>query len=258
MKYSLDEAGIDFEKEPINLINDSLINVLGKVISKVRANGKGDQRAIFLLDQYGYSNVPIPLLKLLFDGKNINTEAILTFSTDTIVNYLCDRPEYLKGLEKTGLAELFTSDFIREMREIKIYENKKSRALIEQSLYDFVWKESGARFFTPFFIKSKSSKRSYWLVHLSNHPKARDEMVKIHWEFQNNFAHYGGAGLKMLFGFDPDLEKFETQMDLEFVFDDGNTGIVIWMVQLSGKPPFKTGKQTLFNVNHIYRSFIAG
>jgi hypothetical protein len=77
--------------------------------------------------------------------------------------------------------------------------------------------KTGAPFYTCFFIKSPASHRSYWLIHISKHPKARDEMALRHWAMSNHFVHHGRAGLKML-GFDP--EQNIQQIPLGFFFDD--------------------------------------
>lgn len=76
---------------------------------------------------------------------------------------------------------------------------------------------TGATFYTPFFIHSTDSHRSYWLLHLSNHRQARDEMGKLHWRLNNHFQHHGGAGFHAL-GFDP--SKDLRQGLLTFMFDD--------------------------------------
>ncbi len=78
---------------------------------------------------------------------------------------------------------------------------------IQFGLHQDIQKQSGAKFYTPFFIRSEEAHRDYWLLHLSNHPKARDVMMELHWQLHNHFVHYGRAGLNML-GYSPshDLE----------------------------------------------------
>jgi hypothetical protein len=76
--------------------------------------------------------------------------------------------------------------------------------------------KSGAAYFTRFFIVSQQSHRAYWLLHFSNHLRAHDAMVGIHWKVQNHFAHYGTAGLNdyPILGFNPDRAGFQ-----ELTFD---------------------------------------
>ena len=48
-------------------------------------------------------------------------------------------------------------------------------------------------------------------------------MTEVHWQYRNNFIHYGGSGLDMfnLVGYDPNSdENFHGQSALGFEFDD--------------------------------------
>ena len=91
------------------------------------------------------------------------------------------------------------------------------RYLIQNGLYRHVQARTCSRFYTPFFIHSVEAHRSYWLLHLSNHRQARDEMGKLHWRLNNRFQHHGGAGFHAL-GFDPSCDL--RQGLLTFMFDD--------------------------------------
>ena len=79
------------------------------------------------------------------------------------------------------------------------------RFLIQNELYCHIQKFTSADHYTPFFIKSPKSGRSYWLLHLSKHVRARDEMATLHWEKNNHFVHHGGSGFHAL-GFDPSMD----------------------------------------------------
>jgi len=60
-------------------------------------------------------------------------------------------------------------------------------------------------------------------VHLSQHPRARDVMTKVHWAKNNHFIHYGGPGLDMfrVLGYTADHdEHFTGQGALAFGFDE--------------------------------------
>jgi len=100
-------------------------------------------------------------------------------------------------------------------------ETKKQQAwrfIIQKHLLKSFRDESGATFYTPFFIKSNNSNRSYWLVHLSMHERARNEMIQGHWELQNHVIHHGGAGLNML-GYDPTKDELITGQIPMYLFD---------------------------------------
>jgi len=121
-------------------------------------------------------------------------EVILTFSVDSLIDYISRKnPKLLTnmGLSKEDCERIF------DVKE----DNDFARSKIQPILYRTIVNQTGASFYTPFFIKSDTSNRSYWLFHLSSHSKARDEMMKLHWDKQNTFQHFGKAGLKMLIGY---------------------------------------------------------
>lgn len=73
-----------------------------------------------------------------------------------------------------------------------------------------------------YFIRT-TGHGDYWLVHLSQHPRARDVMTRVHWMKNNNFIHYGGAGIHMFraLGYSADRdESFTRQSSLGFCFDE--------------------------------------
>lgn len=197
--------------ENIHLLCGEFETVLPGLLKDIK-RGRRKPRCIFLLDQYGYTDVPLRLLRKIF-SEVPNAEVLLTFATDHLINYMADTPVYRQALKSVGLDDVFGSSVIQQHKE-----SPKARFVVEQTLHRALHLKSGARFFTPFFITSGQSRRSYWLVHLSSHAKARDEMCSVHWSLHNHFAHYGTAGLRML-GFDP-LRDDADQHCFEFLFDD--------------------------------------
>ena len=175
------------------------------------------QRCIFILDQYGYSDVSFSKIRSIFDNFN-NAEILLTFATDSLVNFISEEnyEQYKSKIESLGLSEVLNIDELIETKE----ENPMWRYVIESQLVDAIKQRSGAKFFTPFFIVSRKSNRAYWLVHLSMHPRAQDEMTRLHWKFNNYFQHYGKHGLNML-GYDPANDvSLKDQLALDFMFDN--------------------------------------
>lgn len=62
-------------------------------------------RAIFLLDQYGYSKVPIPLIRKILQTLP-GGEVILTFAVDALLNYVSDKKDVTHSLlEKIGTPD---------------------------------------------------------------------------------------------------------------------------------------------------------
>jgi hypothetical protein len=90
-------------------------------------------------------------------------------------------------------------------------------------LYKELVESCSARYYTPFFIRSSPGHGDYWLIHLSQHHRARDVMTQIHWQKNNYFIHYGKAGLDMfsVLGYIPERDNAYTrQMEFPFCFDD--------------------------------------
>ena len=187
------------QRENIEQINSSFVDAVDKVVNEIKKKKKG-HRCIFILDQYGYKEVPFQKIQYIF--KNLpDAEIILTFATDWLINYMSSDPRYMKALQQTGLHEILDID---EMLDKK--DTNEWRQFVQFQLHQAITKMSGAKHYTPFFIVSDESRRSFWLVHLSNHHRARDVMTQLHWELTNHFSHYGDSGFKM-FGYDPRFDN---------------------------------------------------
>lgn len=169
-------------------------------------------RTIFLLDQYGYSQVPFGLIQKIFTTLSY-PEVILTFATDWLIDYLSDSEASDAILQRIGLKIDIPS--IQRLKEDKVFE---WRRIIQIALHKEIHEKSKAPFYTPFFIHSPIAHRAYWLIHFSKRSRARDVMTALHWELQNHFQHLGRPGLNML-GFDPDRD-FEAQGYRVFNFDN--------------------------------------
>ncbi len=150
------------------------------------------QKAIFILDQYGYADATINTIKNILSNFK-NAEVILTFACDGLIDYLSIK-------NKTALVNLgLTHNDIEYLLDTK-QDNDSNRQILQFALLRSILKHIGACFYTPFFIRGKKTHRAYWLLHFSNHSTARNEMVKLHYENHNAFIHYGGNGLDM-FGY---------------------------------------------------------
>ena len=215
-KLLIDEGYKNRIDKNIFLINGTFEENITKIIAAIQKRGRR-WRSIFLLDQYGYSAVTIETLKNIF-LKLPRAEVILTFAVDSMIDYMTNSPECEKMLNNLGLEYDLTS-----LEEEK--QQKKWRSIIQFNLYRQLVESIGAKFFTNFFIKSSESSRSYWLLHLSMHSKARDEMQKLHWSFQNHFVSEGRIGLNML-AYDPYQDvDFTRQPSFSFTEDDKNCAV---------------------------------
>lgn len=177
--------------------------------AKLRSPRAG--RAIFLLDQYGWSQVAFRSIRSILEQLN-KAEVFLTFSVDALIDYLSERSFDLKAFAEIDVDQ----GLVRELVNIKQAEQAGYRAVIQNGLYKHVQAVTGAPFYSPFFIKSPEAHRSYWLIHLSKHREARNEIGMIHWQENNTSVHHGGRGLHALgFSTGQDLD----QLTIDYLFD---------------------------------------
>lgn len=188
------------------------------IIEFVKRKSPRNGRSIFTLDQYGYKQVPTHLIRKIFENLP-SAEVILTFGVDSFLNFASDGNLVQELLDGIGIPDIFEG---RTIEEIKSSE-RDWRLFIQSTLYRRLVENCGARHFTPFFIRNKSGHGDYWLIHLSQHHRARDVMTEVHWVNNNYFIHYGGAGLDMfqMVGYDPTRDDAHSgQSTLGFEFDD--------------------------------------
>ena len=116
-------------------------------------------------------------------------EVILTFATDYLIDYLGEGYQAGAGIVRGGIN---VERLLSKMDKSK----PEWRRLVQLELHKEIQEKTGAKFYTPFFIRSTDANRDLWLVHLSGHYRARDVMVGIHWLQNTSFAHYAKPGLE--------------------------------------------------------------
>ena len=202
------------------------------ILKFIRRKSPRNGRSIFVLDQYGYKDVPVTLIQSIF-RQLPSAEVILTFGVDSFLNFASDKALTQDLMNTVGVGELWQG---KSLSDIKTSE-RDWRLFIQSALYRQLVNSCGAEYFTPFFIRNKKGHGDYWLIHMSQHHKARDVMTEVHWDNQNYFIHYGGAGLNMfqMVGYDPEHDSnFKGQSDLGFEFDEiaRNASISVLMEQI--------------------------
>ena len=148
-------------------------------------------RAIFLLDQTGFSQVELALVARIFSELPAS-EVILTFAADALINHLAQTPQIAKAVAPLQLTTSQINTLIEDR------DGDTGRALVQRALRDHTRITTGAAYDTPFFIRPRDSRRALWFLHLSRHPTARDVMIQRHWDVQNTFEHYGRGDFGML------------------------------------------------------------
>ena len=188
-------------------------------------------KAIFILDQYGYSDANISTIRNILSSFN-KAEIILTFACDSLIDYLSEKN--ITALSNLGL-DMCNIEYLLDTKQ----EDDRNRNALRAALLSGIIQQVGACFYTPFFIKGAQTHRAYWLLHFSNHPIARNEMVKLHYELHNSFIHYGGSGLDM-FGYS--TKDAETLNPFLFAQEDKNKSLKCIESQIDEKVAKHSGK----------------
>lgn len=202
----------------IQLRHAKFQNEVDNIIQSIKRKSPRNGRSIFVLDQYGYKEVPTGLIQKIFANLP-SAEVILTFGVDSFVNFASDKDLTNELLDEIGITDAWQGKSIEEIKS----SEKEWRYFIQSALYRSLVSRCGAEYYTPFFIRNNQGHGDYWLIHMSQHFRARDVMTKVHWDNQNYFIHYGGAGLNMfqMVGYDPDHDaSLSGQSSLGFEFDD--------------------------------------
>ncbi len=183
-----------------------------EIINHILIRGE-KTRCIYFLDQFGYTDVPLSEIRQILSTFQ-NAEVILTFATDFLIDYLSTKEATQKALQRIDID--ISPEMIAEAKKFKDWRRR-----IQFQLHREIPLKTGAQYYTPFFIRSDDSHRDLWLIHLSQHYRARDVMVGLHWQENTALAHYGGSALNM-FGYDPNLDQATTKQLLlpGFFFDD--------------------------------------
>ena len=208
LRAVLDERG-HANPERIVLRNGRFEDEADAIIAEIRRRQPRAGRAIFLLDQTGFSRVELALVARIF-SELAAAEVILTFAADALINHLAATPAYVQAVSPLELTESRVHDLIR------LKGGAGGRALVQRVLREHIRTATGATYDTPFFIRPAASRRALWFLHLSRHPTARDVMIQRHWDISGTFEHYGSGGFGML-GWDA-LRSDETLR--LFHFDD--------------------------------------
>lgn len=198
LKQTLIDAGYgSMIGQSIELINLDFAVALPKILQNIKSTQRKG-RSIFVLDQLGYKDVPMTSIKEIFKTL-ARPEVILTFAIDSVLNYLRDGSERLELYRQFGIDQRFISEW-----QANKDDEALGRLITQRALMSNIQMNSGAEFFTPFMLWSRTDNRWMMLAHLSRHQAARDKMLSVHWDVQNSFTHIGPGSLFSL-GFDTRL-----------------------------------------------------
>ncbi len=169
------------------------------IIADIKKHANRVQRAIFILDQYGWSKAPINVIRSIFSALS-DAEIILTFTPDEIIDHVSEDEEkavrMASGLANVGL-DIEPDDIVRRAREDDPDgDSLYGRMLAREYIIDHIREHFPDKYFTSYYIKNENSHRVIVLVHLSQHSMAHNEMMEEHWQNSNiNLNHQGFAGV---------------------------------------------------------------
>ena len=156
----LKERGYVPSHRKVEVYNLPFADAVDRIIDDIKRRQPIAGRSLFLLDQKGYSQVELELVRKIFN-ELANAEVILTFAADSLINYLVERQEAYTAVRPIDLEETDVRDLV------KLKHGDGGKALVQRVLRDHLRVATGASYDTPFFIRPKKSRRALWFVHLS-------------------------------------------------------------------------------------------
>ena len=202
--------------QSIQLRHGKFEDHVDSIIEFIRKKSKINGRSIFILDQFGYKDVSAKIMHKILNSLK-TSEIILTFGVDSLLNFANEK-NLESAFKHLNVPNVFENQPFAEIKQ----SPRNWRLFVQSTLYQALMGACQAKHYTPFFIRNAQGYGDYWLVHLSQHHRARSVMTDVHWANQNSFIHYGGAGLDMfnMLGYDPNFDNdFLGQNLLDFEFD---------------------------------------
>lgn len=214
-------VGKGFMERRVRLLHGSFEEHLPTIVKEIRSKPGRKSNPIFVLDQYGYTLVPVGMLRQIM-GPFDKAEVFLTIAVDHLSAYAPTleeaRSRVLSAMKLPHQAANLLAGAVdfEEVEQLEPEHRATIMRSVQQMFHETFATQSGARCYTPFFITSRGSHRSYWFLHLSHNSRANDEVKNLHWGLSNSFQHHGRPGTSMLtLGFDPS----KTSSQLSFNFD---------------------------------------
>ena len=145
LKNLLKEKGCDPRR--YKLINGKFTRVSDKIISSIKQT-RANTNCIFVLDQYGYTDVLFSTISKIF-FELPKAEVILTFAVDYMIGFLTDKDNTsTKILTNIGFTKEISKKILEQLGD---KENSPWRKNIQHLLHGELFKMSGARLLHSFF-----------------------------------------------------------------------------------------------------------
>ncbi|MBS0225721.1 MAG: three-Cys-motif partner protein TcmP [Proteobacteria bacterium] len=128
-----DEGYRDRIEKDVHLLSGTFDSHADDLIKEVKKKSPRTGRSIFLLDQYGYKDVPASLIKRIL-SELPRAEIILTFAVDSFINYASDAPKTKKILEGIDIPDLLQGrtfeDIKRNERDFRCWRASRTDPLL--------------------------------------------------------------------------------------------------------------------------------
>jgi len=206
-----DESAIRALKS--NLTNKGYVNIIGnckvakfadivdELIASAKLQSPRSERALFILDQYGYTDARANEIVKIFNELK-NPEVLLFLSTGKISDFLNKSMGFRAGLNNADIL-LPVDKLLRirgQSRMLAEYQHECRKEILNS-----FQAQLGPIFMHPFSIKSSTDNREYWFAHITRHWTAREVMLGIHRRYANQSVLYGPNGLDLaMFGYAED------------------------------------------------------
>lgn len=213
--------GANFVSSDVDFVEGTFERNLNEVINQIKHRAQRSRifRTIFVLDQYGYTDVSVKAIKNIFSTLP-DAEVFLTYGIGSLTAYAGNINDVVSKIAQSLHSERTPQEHIDNIpKDATSATFVRTMRAAQPILRNIFMGEGGARCYTPFYIMSRESNRPYWFLHMANSPKANDVVKEIHWGNANHFVHYGEPGLDML-GYDPkDDPEITGQPSLEHRFE---------------------------------------
>ena len=160
----LKERGYVVNDDNIVVRNSPFEEEVDNILAEIRRRQPRAGRAIFLLDQTGFSQVELELVNRIF-RELPSVEVILTFAADALINHLAETTSLIKAVTPLNLTESQIHDLIQ------YNDGDGGKALVQRTLRDHIRTVTAralryAFFYstppvTPCLVVSSSVKTSY-------------------------------------------------------------------------------------------------
>lgn len=225
------------------VITNDFLQSLPYLVQKIQQRKMGE-RALFVLDQYCYKDIPLPEIANILSTLQ-GAEVVMTFNVDNLTTYLSDHAANRKSVENIGLDKYIPWT---EINLLKATQQQEWRRTLQRHVAHGIKCETGAKFMTLFFVKPIGiNSWGYWLIHLSNKYRAHAVMKTLHWEHATEFGHELEPGVFVL-GYNANKDSDYTgQQTFEFSGAASKDACINGVMEHFGQAIFQLNKPTLLS-----------